>query len=104
MSDDEADAEAWAVMLNGQRRAGAAAMMAGLDQYVPAGLPVFSALSSLPGLRQLTERGYGWVARNRHTLVPGLACAVGYRPPSLEPAVVDELQRRMGLAVNPPRR
>lgn len=59
----------WAILPDGQRLSGAAAISAALDQLTV--LPLFTWLARLPSLARLEEAAYVWVARNRSHL-PGV--------------------------------
>ncbi len=62
----QAEAAAWAIAPGGRRYRGAAAINAALGAALGTGLPL--RLYALPGLRQLQDRVYDWVAANRHRL------------------------------------
>ena len=62
----DAEAAAWAIAPDGRRYRGAAAVNAALGTALGTGLPL--RLYALPGLRQLQDRAYDWVAANRHRL------------------------------------
>jgi predicted DCC family thiol-disulfide oxidoreductase YuxK len=93
LTRDEVDASAWAVLPDGRLRPGAAAVLAGVDQLLPWGVPVFGTAGAMPGLRQLTEGLYRLVARNRHRL-PGTADSSIAPPAGLDGATEAELARR----------
>ncbi len=59
----------WAILPDGRRLSGAAAVSAALDQ--PTVLPLFTWLARLPGVARLEEAAYDWIARNRSHL-PGV--------------------------------
>jgi len=65
---EQAEAAAWAIAPDGRRYRGAAAVDAALAVALGNGLPL--RLYFLPGLRQLQDRVYAWVAAHRGRL-PG---------------------------------
>lgn len=68
LTREEVCSAAWLVF-RGRRYRGAGAVNAALS--LATGLPVFSWLYSLPGLRELEDAVYAWVAANRSSL-PGV--------------------------------
>lgn len=64
----ECEAAAWAVTPDRRRYPAAAAINLTVAVALGTGLPLW--LYVLPGIRQLQERAYGWVAANRSRL-PG---------------------------------
>ncbi len=98
LSQDDVERSAWAVLPDGERRPGAGAIAAAVDQLLPGGWPLASAIYRLPGKRHFADAAYRWVARNRHR-VPGVpACRVGQMLPELSAEVAAELDRRGRLA------
>ena len=69
LSEDQVNAAAWYVDVQGRQHRGAAAVNAALAALGGVYRPL-SLLYRLPGLRQIEDAVYAWVARNRHRL-PG---------------------------------
>lgn len=65
---EQAEAAAWAVAPDGRRYRGAAAVDAAVAVALGTRLPLL--LYALPGLRQIQDRVYAWVAAHRGRL-PG---------------------------------
>ena len=65
----QCEAAVWAITPDRQRVPGAAAIALVLAVALQTRLPLL--LYALPGLRQLQDAAYAWVARNRHRL-PGV--------------------------------
>jgi predicted DCC family thiol-disulfide oxidoreductase YuxK len=73
---------AWAISANGHVYRGAQAVSAALDAIVL--LPFFLFLSQLPGIKQIEDKVYAWVAKNRRFFPgirpycerPGISCGV----------------------------
>lgn len=98
LSAVDVERSAWAVLPNGERLPGAAAVFAAFDQLMPAGWALPSAIYRLPVKRPLADAAYRWVARNRHR-IPGVpACRSGQRLPAVSAEVADELRRRGRMA------
>jgi predicted DCC family thiol-disulfide oxidoreductase YuxK len=95
LSQADTSAAAWAITPDGRRLRGAAAMLCAVDALLPAGVPVFSSLYTLPGLRQVSDVLYDWLAANRHRIPGAPACGLNRRLPPLEPGVEAELRRRL---------
>jgi predicted DCC family thiol-disulfide oxidoreductase YuxK len=68
LTADQCAREAWAVVSDGDRYPGAAAINAALSAALGTRLPL--RLYALPGIRQAQDRAYSCVARNRRDL-PG---------------------------------
>lgn len=68
LSVPQCEAAAWAITPDGRRYPGAHAI--NLAVAVALGLPAPVWLYRVPGVRQLQDSAYAWVARNRHRL-PG---------------------------------
>ncbi len=94
LTQADTDAAAWAVMPSGAHRRGAGAVAATLDAFLPAGVPVMTAIYRVPGLRQLADLAYAWVARNRGRFAGVPFCDMR-PPPPLDDSVRWELERRM---------
>jgi predicted DCC family thiol-disulfide oxidoreductase YuxK len=94
LSIDETAAAAWAITPAGRYLRGAASICAALDAFLPGGPPCLSTLYRLPGLRQLADAAYAWVAANRHRIPGAPACGLNRTLPPLAPAVAAELRRR----------
>ncbi|KAA0021177.1 thiol-disulfide oxidoreductase DCC family protein [Antrihabitans cavernicola] len=75
VSRDQALEQAWALDSRGERHAGAGAVNAVLSGAIGTRLPLL--IYRLPGIRQLQDRVYRWVADNRYRL-PGRGgtCAI----------------------------
>ncbi|MBE7530042.1 MAG: DUF393 domain-containing protein [Ardenticatenaceae bacterium] len=71
LSDVDGMTQVWFVDTDGRLRGGAAAVNGAL-RYVWWARP-FTWLYSLPGIKQLQERVYRWVATNRYRLPGGSA-------------------------------
>jgi len=73
---------AWAISADGHVYQGAQAVSAALDAIVP--LPFFLFLYRFPGIKQMEDKVYAWVANNRRFFPgirpycerPGLPCGV----------------------------
>ncbi len=82
----------WAVEPGGRRHRGAAAINAALAWAL--GLPALLRLYSLPGMRQLQDRMYAWVAANRGRL-PGTTPYCDRQPcQAAQPDSTPECDRR----------
>lgn len=69
LTREQCEREAWAVEPSGERHSGAGAVLAALSWAI--GFPGALRLYYLPGLHQVADAVYGWVARNRSRL-PGV--------------------------------
>ncbi len=69
LSETQVNEAAWYVDIQGERHRGAAAVNAALAALGGVYRPL-SRLYQVPGLRQIEDAVYAWVARNRHRL-PG---------------------------------
>jgi hypothetical protein len=102
LSRAEAEAAAWAILPDGTRRQGAGAIAAGLDQLLPGGVPVCATLYRVPGLHQLANWKYAWVAARRRRLPGAPACALGGPVAPAPAALLAEVRRRVATEVAPP--
>ncbi|MGQ0612782.1 MAG: DCC1-like thiol-disulfide oxidoreductase family protein [Planctomycetaceae bacterium] len=71
----ECEEAAWAVEPSGRRHRGAGAVNAAVAWALGLALPLH--LYELPGVRQIQDAVYAWVARNRHRLASLEACEAG---------------------------
>jgi predicted DCC family thiol-disulfide oxidoreductase YuxK len=94
LTSAETDAAAWAVTPTGAHRRGAGAAVAALDALLPGGIPAFATLYRIPGLHQIANLAYDWVARNRGRFAGTAVCQLG-PPAPLDDTVRWELERRM---------
>ncbi len=78
LTDKDGMQQAWFVDENGRLFGGAAAINQSL-RYIWWARP-FTPLYTLPGLRQLADHIYRWVAANRHRL-PGSSDTCRLEPP-----------------------
>ncbi len=85
LSPEQASEAAWFVETDGRLHRGAAAISQTLANISPLFVPL-RWLYALPGLKQLADAGYAWVARNRYRM-PGAsaACEVPQRKPPPRP-------------------
>ena len=98
----ELGAVAWAITPDCRRLRGPAAILAALDQLMPASTPLATALLSLPCVRWLAEATYLRVARARSGLPGSAALGEDGAASSLAADIRRELRRRCAGGSEPP--